>query len=79
MCFNCKTIYFYFFILKLTSSSIYSQISLPPFFSDHMVLQQGEEITIWGKASPKEEITGFFRGEIRNCLLYTSPSPRDGW
>ncbi|MEC7286179.1 MAG: sialate O-acetylesterase, partial [Bacteroidota bacterium] len=30
-----------------------------------MVLQQGEEITIWGKASPKEEITGFFRGEIR--------------
>ena len=65
MCFNCKTIYFYFFILKLTSSSIYSQISLPPFFSDHMVLQQGEEITIWGKASPKEEITGFFRGEIR--------------
>ena len=65
MCFNCKTIYFYFFILKLTSCSIYSQISLPPFFSDHMVLQQGEEITIWGKASPKEEITGFFRGEIR--------------
>ncbi len=65
MCFNCKTIYFYFFILKLTSISIYSQISLPPFFSDHMVLQQGEEITIWGKASPKEEITGFFRGEIR--------------
>jgi len=64
MCFNCKTIYFYFFILKLTSSSIYSQISLPPFFSDHMVLQQGEEITIWGKASPQEKITGFFRGEV---------------
>ena len=65
MYFSSKTIYFYFFILKLTSSSIYAQISLPPFFSDHMVLQQGEEITIWGKASPQEKITGFFRGEIR--------------
>mgnify|MGYP006226834165 CR=1 FL=1 len=40
-----------------------------------MVLQQGEEITIWGKASPKEEITGFFRGEIRKTKASNDVAP----
>jgi sialate O-acetylesterase len=31
--------------------------SLPTLFSDHMVLQQGREIQVWGNADPGEKIT----------------------
>src|SRR5262245_27299625 len=27
-----------------------------PIFADHMVLQQGAEIVVWGKADPKENV-----------------------
>jgi sialate O-acetylesterase len=32
-------------------------VSLPPFFSDHAVLQKSDRVPIWGKASPGEAIT----------------------
>ena len=32
-------------------------VSLPAIFSDHMVLQQNAEVTIWGWANPSEEVT----------------------
>src|SRR5687767_11112078 len=32
-------------------------VSLPAIFSDHMVLQQNTEVTIWGWANPSEEVT----------------------
>ena len=35
---------------------VIADISLPKIFSDHMVLQQTSEVTIWGKASPSQEI-----------------------
>ena len=63
-------------------------LSLPPIFSDHMVLQQKEEILFWGNSEPNSKITidastllfdrsimGSLHGNA--CLLYTSPSPRD--
>lgn len=34
-----------------------AEVSLHPLFSDHMVLQQGERIPVWGKAAPGEEVT----------------------
>lgn len=37
--------------------------SLPSLFSDHMVLQQGREIHVWGKADPDERITVSLGGE----------------
>lgn len=33
-----------------------ADISLPPIFSEHMVLQKGEAVLIWGKAAPEEEV-----------------------
>jgi sialate O-acetylesterase len=32
-------------------------ISLPPLFADHMLLQRGMELPIWGKAAPGEKIS----------------------
>lgn len=33
-----------------------AEVTLPTIFSDHMVLQQNEEVTIWGWAEPSESI-----------------------
>ncbi|WP_152286570.1 sialate O-acetylesterase [Flavicella marina] len=35
----------------------YSQTELASFFSDHMVLQQNENVSIWGTENPKKKIT----------------------
>ncbi|MDC0937242.1 sialate O-acetylesterase [Pirellulales bacterium] len=32
-------------------------VSVPNIFSDHMVLQQGQQNKVWGKASPDEKVT----------------------
>ncbi|HQM48895.1 MAG TPA: sialate O-acetylesterase [Candidatus Hydrogenedentes bacterium] len=34
-----------------------AEVTLHPLFSDHMVLQQGERIPVWGKAAPGENVT----------------------
>jgi sialate O-acetylesterase len=37
-----------------------AELKLAPIFSDHMVLQQGIPVPIWGTASAKEKVTVFF-------------------
>ena len=39
------------------SSVSYAEVKLPAIFGDHMVLQQKENVTIWGWAEPGEEVT----------------------
>ncbi len=34
-----------------------AEVALHPLFSDHMVLQQGQRIPVWGKASPGETVS----------------------
>jgi sialate O-acetylesterase len=43
--------------LLLITMAGFSQVKLPPFFSNNMVLQQGIAIPVWGWASPNEKIT----------------------
>ncbi len=38
-------------------------VSLPNLISDHMVLQRGIPVRIWGTASPGEQVTVSFRGQ----------------
>lgn len=38
-------------------TSTYADVSLPNIFSDHMVLQQGQENKIWGKAAAGEKVS----------------------
>ena len=75
MFFFYKTRYLFFFFFTLISLGLCAQISLPAFFSDHMVLQQHKEIHLFGKATPGEHIVGSFNGELRK----TSTNPDGSW
>ncbi len=44
-------------------ASLLAELSLPHFFSDHMVLQREREAAIWGTAAPKSEVTVSFKGK----------------
>ena len=44
-------------VLILTTSSAQSQLRLPNYYGDHMVLQRGEKIKLWGWAKPGQEVT----------------------
>lgn len=46
---------FLFFIACAESENI--ELSLNPLFSDHMVLQQQEDVAVWGAANPMEKIS----------------------
>ncbi|WP_299119357.1 sialate O-acetylesterase [uncultured Winogradskyella sp.] len=45
-----------FSVFILFSLTLHSQIELPAFFGDNMVLQQNETVSIWGKDSPNNAI-----------------------
>ncbi len=40
-----------------------AEVAVPPFFSDHMVLQRETQAPIWGTAAPGEVVTVKFRGQ----------------
>lgn len=42
--------------LAMLPSALSADISLPRFFSDHMVLQQKSQVNIWGKADPNQVV-----------------------
>jgi len=48
-----------FFLLSILGITfpVTANVSLPAIFSDHMVLQQNTEVTIWGWGNPSEPIT----------------------
>jgi len=48
---------------------------LPSLFSDHMVLQQGREIHVWGQADPGETLTVSLAGRA----VMTTADPRRAW
>jgi len=39
-----------------------ADVTLPHVLADHMVIQRGQPVHIWGKASPDEAVTVIFRG-----------------
>lgn len=42
-----------------------AQVTLPKVIGDNMVLQQGKEVKIWGKAAPNEKITVKFQRQVK--------------
>jgi sialate O-acetylesterase len=51
-------------ILGLTSPAIaWGELSLPNFFSDHMVLQRDHSASIWGTATPDTRVSVDFKGQ----------------
>ncbi|MGB7346263.1 MAG: hypothetical protein WBD20_18740 [Pirellulaceae bacterium] len=47
----------------MVSSNLMADLSVPNFFSDHMVLQRDRDAQLWGKASPGAEVEIEFGGE----------------
>lgn len=48
-------------------ASLMAELSLPHFFSDHMILQRERDAAIWGTATPKSEVTVSFRGKTTSA------------
>ena len=58
----------FFTILALTfalSPSSYADVSVPALLADHMVVQRGLPVHVWGMAAPHEAISVAFRGETK--------------
>ena len=47
---------FIFAMLAFCSSAV-GQVSMPHFFTDHMVLQRSQPIRVWGEATPGEKVS----------------------
>lgn len=45
-----------------------ADVTLPAFFSDHMVLQQGVPVPVWGRAAPGETITATLDGREQKTI-----------
>src|SRR5690606_41654170 len=50
-----------------------ADVKLPKIFADHMVLQRGQEIPIWGSADPRERIEVTFKDQT-----YTTRADKAG-
>jgi sialate O-acetylesterase len=48
-----------------------AQVKPSPLFSDHMVLQSGMAVPIWGTADPAEKVTIKFNGQTRSAVADT--------
>lgn len=57
--------------------SLLAKVTLPAIFTDHMVLQQNSEITVWGWAKPLEEVSVFASWD--NDTVTTKGDNRANW
>ncbi len=57
-----KTFLFLVVALLFSTGRLMAGIGLPHFFSDHMVLQRGGDVAVWGTAAPGAEVTVAFKG-----------------
>lgn len=72
------------FVISLGSSQ--AEVTLPSLLADHMVLQRGLPVHVWGKASEHESVSVTFRGETQSATaddlgrwsLYLSPGEAGG-
>lgn len=54
---------FLLLLCTVVASAAIAQVTLPPCFSDNMVLQRNKPIPVWGKAAPGEAVTITFAGK----------------
>lgn len=54
-------------LLHLSCQQAFSGITIPQFFDNHMVLQRGRCIPIWGNATPGSRVKVTLCGKTRSC------------
>lgn len=52
--------------LVLATAALQADVSCPPIFGDHMVLQRDQPVVIWGEAAAGERVTIEFAGQVRS-------------
>lgn len=66
-------------VMNIAASGItFADVTPHPIFSDNMVLQQGAEITVWGKAEPAEAITVTLEHSTAKPVSRTVKADRNG-
>lgn len=61
--------------LLLPAAPVWAEVKLSPMFADHMVLQQGMVVPVWGTADAGEEVTVSFGGQN----VTATPDPTGKW
>ena len=51
--------------LALDQAAVQSEVRLPSVFGEHMVLQQGQRLPVWGWADPDESVTVSVAGQTK--------------
>ena len=54
--------------LAFAAGTASAEVALPYLIADHMVVQRGLPVHVWGKAEPGEHVTVRFRGEERTAV-----------
>ncbi|VGO18602.1 sialate O-acetylesterase [Pontiella sulfatireligans] len=55
------------FLLLFCSASAFAKVQLASVFSDHMVLQRGKPVPVWGTADPGEKVSVAFAGQKKTA------------
>ena len=55
-------------LMILSATGLQAQIILPKIFNDHMVLQQGKKVPVWGTAAPGAAITVRFQEQVKPAI-----------
>lgn len=63
------------FAFFISASSLLAELQLPAVISDHMVLQAGKPVVLWGWADAGEEVTVKFAGQRKT----TKADDKGGW
>jgi len=74
------------FALTALAAPVYADATLPALLADHMVIQRGLPVHIWGMAAPHEAVAVAFRGETKSATadddgrwsVYLSPGEAGG-
>jgi len=54
-------------LILFAAISASANVTLPALLADHMVLQRGLPVHVWGMAAPRESITVTFRGQTKSA------------
>jgi sialate O-acetylesterase len=59
----------------MTIQPVCAKVSVPSFFSDHMVIQREKPVPIWGWADPGEKVSVTFAGQTKSAVA----NPKGKW
>jgi sialate O-acetylesterase len=74
------------YLLIVAAISARAEVTLPSLLADHMVVQRGLPVHVWGKAAEHENVSVTFRGENQSTAaddlgrwsMYLSPGEAGG-